>query len=83
MTATAQSFTPPLLRWSWGSVLIITAIWTALALLSVGGAVVTFQQIGRPIEWRWLTHLSARRLVHLRHLHSPLHLDGAPLADRA
>jgi LytS/YehU family sensor histidine kinase len=51
---TAQSSTPPLLRWSWGSVLIITAIWTALALLSVGGAVVTFQQIGRPIEWRWL-----------------------------
>lgn len=46
--------TPPLLRWSWSSVLIIWAIWTALALLSVGGAALTFRQIGRPIEWRWL-----------------------------
>jgi signal transduction histidine kinase len=54
MTASAQSSTPPLLRWSWSSVIIIWAIWTALALLSVVGAVVTFQQIGRPIEWRWL-----------------------------
>jgi hypothetical protein len=54
MKAPALSSTPPLLRWSWGSVLIIWAIWTALALLSVVGAVITFRQIGRPIEWRWL-----------------------------
>lgn len=54
MAASAQSSTPPLLRWSWSSVLIIWAIWTALALLSVVGAVLTFRQIGRPIEWRWL-----------------------------
>lgn len=54
MTASAHSSTPPLLRWSWSSVLIVWAIWTALALLSVLSAVITFRQIGRPIEWRWL-----------------------------
>jgi hypothetical protein len=54
MTAAPSSLPPPLLSWRLKSVLIITAIWTALALFSVAGAVVTFQQIGRPIEWRWL-----------------------------
>ncbi|HEU5155070.1 MAG TPA: histidine kinase, partial [Gemmatimonadales bacterium] len=54
MTASAQSSTPSLLRWSWRSVFTITAIWTALALLSVAGAALTFRQIGRPIEWQWL-----------------------------
>jgi two-component system, LytTR family, sensor kinase len=54
MPSSPPSSTPPLLRWSWWSVLIIWAIWTALALLSVLGAVITFREIGRPIEWRWL-----------------------------